>query len=182
MALGIRKTVFGLAASLAVLGALVISAFWLLAWIIDRLLGWGSVLTSPFSQILGAASLLIGTFWVTWAYSYLVFVGKGLPIELFGYALEPTKILVTTGPYAYVRHPAMVGMLFLGLGVALLADSPAGMLLVPVAAVIIAGYLWTFEEKSLQRRFGSDYDEYRSNVPMLIPRLAPYRRQSQLPA
>lgn len=182
MTLGIRKTVFGLAASVVALGVFVIAAFWLVAWLIDRLIGWGSVFNSPVAQILGATSLLIGTFWVTWAYSYLVFVGKGLPIELFGVALEPTKILVATGPYAYVRHPAMIGMLFLGLGVALLANSASGLIMVPAVAVLLAIYLAEIEEKALLRRFGSEYDEYRANVPMLIPRLTPYQHHIQTTA
>jgi protein-S-isoprenylcysteine O-methyltransferase Ste14 len=103
-----------------------------------------------------------------------VFVGKGMPFEVFGYALHPTRTLVTTGPYAYVRNPALIGMLFLLLGVAFLARSLAGIVLVPIVAGFAVVYLAQFEEKALARRFGDEYDEYRRNVPLLIPRLKPY--------
>lgn len=174
MAIGFKKAVFGLVASVIVLAIFVMAGFWLLAVWIDRLLGWGPILGTPLSQVLGAASLLIGVFWVTWSYSYLLFVGQGLPLEWFGVALHPTRVLVTTGPYAYVRNPAVIGLLFLGLGVAFLADSLAGVLLVPLIAALAAVYLVLFEEKALAKRFGDDYEEYRRNVPLLIPRLTPY--------
>lgn len=179
MTLGVRKAVFGLAVHLLAVGVFVLAAFWLLATLIDRLLGWGPVLGEPVAQVLGATALLTGVFWVSWAYSYLIFVGKGLPLEWFGVALHPTRVLVTTGPYAYVRNPALIGLLFLGLGVAFLAQSLAGILLVPLFAVLIAAFLLGIEEKGLAKRFGADYEEYRRNVPLLIPRLKPYIHEVQ---
>lgn len=174
MTIGLKKTVFGLTLSVVAMGVFLLAGFWLLATLIDRALGWDPILGTPLAQVLGAASLLIGLFWVTWSYSYLVFFGEGLPLEWFGFALLPTRMLVTTGPYAYARNPALIGLLFMGLGVAFVAHSLAGVLLAPVIGILAAVYLVVFEEKGLAKRFGDEYQEYRRNVPLLIPRLTPY--------
>jgi len=35
-------------------------------------------------------------------------------------------------------------------------------------------YLPLFEEKDLEKRFGSDYMRYKTNVPRWLPRLTPW--------
>ncbi|MCX6344122.1 MAG: isoprenylcysteine carboxylmethyltransferase family protein [Armatimonadetes bacterium] len=174
MTISAKKSVLGLIVYIAAILLAIPAAFWLIAGAVDRALGWGPILRDPLPQALGATSLLIGVFWMTWSYSYLVFVGKGLPFELFRIALHPTEKLVTAGPYAYVRHPGMIGLLFFLLGVAFVARSLAGILLAPLGALPIVIYLMAFEEKGLKDRFGAEYDEFKRNVPMLIPRLTPY--------
>ncbi|MCL5103453.1 MAG: isoprenylcysteine carboxylmethyltransferase family protein [Armatimonadetes bacterium] len=174
MTVSVKKAIVGLAISVVAFGFLLPLAFWLLATAIDRAFGWNPILSKPISQILTAASALIGMFWISWSYSYLVFVGRGLPQEAFGIALHPTEVLVTTGPYAYTRHPMVIGILFVLLAVTFLEQSIAGLILLPVVAVLILAYELEFEERGLARRFGADYEEYRRNVPMLIPRLEPY--------
>jgi len=139
------------------------------------------VLGLPEEPIQWPANLLLtgvvwtwGLFWILWAYSALVFIGQGSPSEIFGYALEPTKQLVITGPYAYVRNPMVFGLQFIFLGAAFLVNSVAGVALLPVAALISAGYIRFFEEKTLVKRFGIEYEHYREHVPMLIPNVVPY--------
>lgn len=155
------------------------AAFWFGAAALDRVLGLKPVIYRPASQILAAALLLAGVFWISWAYSFLIFVGKGLPLEAFGRALHPTRFLVTTGPYAYTRNPMIFGLLLLLLGVAVIAGSVSGMILVPVLAVLLCLYLIVFEEKGLIQRFGEQYQHYRTNVSILIPRLTPYSPEAQ---
>ncbi len=174
MTISAKKTVLGLIIYIAAILLVIPAAFLVIAGALDKTFAWGPILRDPLPQVLGATSLLIGVFWMTWSYSYLVFVGKGLPIELFRIALHPTQILVTTGPYAYVRHPGMIGLLIFLLGVAFVSRSLAGLLLAPIAALLIVIYLMAFEEKGLKERFGAEYDEYKRNVPMLTPRLTPY--------
>jgi protein-S-isoprenylcysteine O-methyltransferase Ste14 len=173
-----HKTKIGAALASVLVGVGLPVVFWFAATSTDRAAGIGPVLSIPASRILAAASILVGLFWVTWSYSYLVFVGKGIPFEAFGWALHPTRILVTTGPYAYTRNPMALGMLFVLLGVAFLARSVTGLVLVPAIAVVFYIYLTEFEEKGLVRRFGNRYVEYRRNVPALIPRLTPYMRRA----
>ncbi len=174
MSVSAKKAAAGLVVTGLFIGAGAPAAFWFVSLLLDRALGFGPAIPVPISLILAAASILVGVFWVTWSYSYLVFVGKGLPLEAFGRALHPTSILVTAGPYAYTRNPMVLGALFVLLGVAFLRRSVAGMAMVPVLAAIAAAYVAAFEEKALIRRFGADYEEYRRKVPMLIPRLTAY--------
>jgi protein-S-isoprenylcysteine O-methyltransferase Ste14 len=171
-----RKAVFGIAFSLVLIGVAAPAAYWYIAQALDRAFGFEHIGDSPALLILAAFSFLVGLFWVSWAYTYLLFVGKGLPLEVFGTALHPTRVLVTTGPYAYTRNPSIIGMLFLLLGVALLERSISGLVMLPVVVAIIIPYLIIFEERALGARFGDEYAHYRSSVPLLIPRFIPYAR------
>lgn len=149
--------------------------YYLFTHLIDRLVGLSPVrIVQPVFWILAGLSWSLGLFWILWAYSYLIFVGSGSPFEAFGVALEPTKRLVTAGPYAYVRNPMVFGLLFIFLGEAFFGNSIMGFVLLPITAGLIALYIKLFEEKALVRRFGVAFDHYRDHVPMIIPRIAPY--------
>lgn len=174
MKLSTRKAAFGIAITFLMAGIAAPVAYWFLTIAVDNAFNLKPVLDAPYSLILAGAMILIGAFWLTWAYSYLHFVGEGMPLEVFGRPFHPTRTLVTTGPYAYSRNPMVLGLLFLLLGVALLRGSISGLIMVPIIGVIIALYIKTFEEKELVRRFGSNYEKYRRNVPMIIPRMSSY--------
>jgi hypothetical protein len=89
------------------------------------------------------------------------------PIELFG-----SHRLVTTGVYAWVRHPMLVGGL-----VFLLTSGPSLNNIVYTAMyatyMLIGGY---YEERRLVRIFGEDYLRYRARVGAFVPR---FRRRSR---
>lgn len=95
--------------------------------------------------------------------------GRGTPLPL-----DPTRHLVTTGPYAWVRNPMAVGGLTQSLGVALWCGSP--LLMIYTACGVIA---WEMirpaEERELRQQFGVSYERYRDQVPRWVPRLRPYR-------
>lgn len=169
MTVSIHKKVAGTAGSLVLIaiGAVV---YWFVTIGIDRAAGWSRIVFQPWASILAATCFLIGVFWILWSYSYLLYVGKGLPLEVFGRPLHPTSTLVTTGPYAYVRNPMVLGLLFVLLGIAFLRGSLSAFLLLPAVAVVAWLYLAIFEEKELVTRFGDDYIDYRRRVPLLIPR------------
>ena len=174
MSVSTRKAIFGIVLSLILVGVAVPVVYWFIAAALDKTFGFSHLGDSPILLILAAFSFLIGVFWVSWAYTYLLFVGKGLPVEAFGTAWHPTKVLVTTGPYAYTRNPSVIGLLFLLLGIALLQRSISGFVMLPVIVALIIPYLIIFEEKALLARFGNDYAQYRSNVPLLFPRFSAY--------
>lgn len=119
---------------------------------------------------LSAFSAAVGLFWVLWASSYLHSIGRGSAVAVRILGLRPTEQLVTSGPYAYTRHPTLLGILFLLLGVALLTRSVSALVLLPIAALIGLEYARRREEPVLRERFGGDYRQYRRTVPALIPR------------
>ncbi len=82
----------------------------------------------------------------------------------------PDQVLVATGPYRLLRHPAYTGALLTVAGCLLCcADLPAlGLLALPLSAY---GWRITLEERALQRRFGPSYLEYVSRRKRLIPYL-----------
>jgi len=76
--------------------------------------------------------------------------------------------LITSGPYAIVRHPIYTGLLLAFVGSALARAEWRGIL-----AVVIAGWaLWRklrFEERWLREQFGESYQAYSQRVATLVP-------------
>jgi protein-S-isoprenylcysteine O-methyltransferase Ste14 len=174
MEISARKKVWGTAASL-VLGIIVVPGlFWLICAAIDDVLNLHRVVFQPWSAVVTAACVLVGVFWILWSWSYLLYVGKGLPLEVFGRPLHPTKILVMTGPYSYTRNPMVLGLLFILLAVAFFRGTYSGFVGVVVVGLAFWIYLLVFEEQGLIQRFGADYDKYRRGVPLLFPKLSAY--------
>ena len=78
--------------------------------------------------------------------------------------LKPAISLVTSGPYRFSRNPLYVAITFLYLGFTLLLNSWWGVaLLAPVLAILHFGVVRR-EERYLERKFGEEYDSYRSRV------------------
>jgi protein-S-isoprenylcysteine O-methyltransferase Ste14 len=80
--------------------------------------------------------------------------------------------LVVRGPYRHVRNPMITGVLCILLGEA--AATASGWLLgwfaIFLTFQLIAIRFW--EEPHLVKRFGSEYVDYRRNVPRWIPRIS----------
>ena len=149
-----------------------VAYYFAVRWL-DGALGLPTLMSAQIGALFAALSFFAGLFWASWAYSHLHFVGGGSPVEAFGMALEPTKRLVTTGPYAYTRNPMLIGFLFLLLAGALYADSISGVALIPILALVAMLYIRRFEEPALVRRLGKRYEDYREAVPALIPSIRP---------
>jgi protein-S-isoprenylcysteine O-methyltransferase Ste14 len=84
--------------------------------------------------------------------------------------LKHGQELVSTGPYALVRHPIYTGLLVALAGSALYDGRWRALL--GLASFAIGFWLKArSEEHLLEREFGEDYRSYRARTPMLIPRL-----------
>jgi len=81
------------------------------------------------------------------------------------FQLEQPESLVTTGPYAFSRHPMYAGWWLIHLGVGLLRGSAWVVATVPVAVLIEHFGGSVVEERELRRRFGADYTRYAERVP-----------------
>ncbi len=82
---------------------------------------------------------------------------------------RPEKV-ISTGIYSKVRHPQYFGAILSHLGISFLLSSFYSLLSTPFIIIIIYLMSWK-EEKELVREFGKEYEDYKDNVPMLIPRL-----------
>ena len=80
---------------------------------------------------------------------------------------EPDGLLIS-GIHRHVRHPLYLGTLLFIWGL---------FLLIPVMSLLIMNVIVTLytlfgirlEEKKLVKEFGAEYENYRKNVPMLLP-------------
>jgi len=88
---------------------------------------------------------------------------------------DPPRTLVIEGPYRFVRNPMISGVLFILLGEAIaLRSLPHFWWMLTFLALNLI-LIPLVEEPQLRRRFGAAYDEYRRNVPALLPRAYPWR-------
>ena len=94
------------------------------------------------------------------------------------FQLEQPSSLVTTGPYAFSRHPMYVGWWLIHLGVGVLRGSVWAAATVPVAVLLEHFGGSVAEERALRRRFGAEYERYAERVPRYGGRLRRGHRAS----
>jgi len=108
----------------------------------------------------GAVLCVIGLAFAIWA---RVTLGRhwGMPMTL-----RDTPALVTSGPYAYVRHPIYTGLATMMIGTTLVY--PLGMLwcLVMIPYMIFGARR---EERDMERLFPDVWPEYKQRSKMLVP-------------
>lgn len=84
--------------------------------------------------------------------------------------VTPTQHLVVSGFYRFVRNPMYVGLVLAVTGQALLFGSPGLLLYAATLWIVIATIVHWYEEPTLVRQFGSEYEAYRRNVRAWLPR------------
>ncbi|KAL4401011.1 farnesyl cysteine-carboxyl methyltransferase [Malassezia pachydermatis] len=91
----------------------------------------------------------------------------------FSHALALTKredhVLVTTGVYAYARHPSYAGFFWWAIGTQVLLANPLGLLLFAYALTRFFTRRIRVEEQTLRAFFGSAYTAYAARVPSGVP-------------
>lgn len=103
------------------------------------------------------------------------FIGVGFLLISLGwkalYQGQRRHRLVTTGIYAYVRHPQYVGFILVMFGFLLQWPTLLTLTMFPVL-VFMYGRLARSEERDALAEFGSSYERYRRDVPGFVPRLS----------
>jgi len=91
------------------------------------------------------------------------------PSSGFGVRLHAKHRLVTTGPYAHVRHPMYVGVISTAIGSLLLYRTwtSLGFAIIMFGLAVRARR----EEGVLAQEFGNEWKAYASQVPPWLPRL-----------
>ncbi len=132
-------------------------------WLITH---WEIPESSPPLRIaLGVAFIVIGLIPPVHAFIEFARAG-GTPMPA-----APPDRLVVTGFNRFVRNPMYVGLLVVILGQALLFDSLWLVVYAAVGWIATASFVHWYEEPTLLRSFGAQYQEYRRNVPAWTPRL-----------
>lgn len=119
--------------------------------------------------LLGGLLLAAGATLLLDAFVRFAAQGVGTPAPV-----APTRHLVVTGSYRYLRNPMYVAVLAIIAGQALILLRWE--LAVYGAGVSMAFLLFVlgYEEPTLTRRFGQAYQRYKAAVPGWWPRLRPY--------
>ena len=125
------------------------------------------------SMVAGLLLLVMGVALVQKATADLARYGDGTPAPQ-----APPRRLVSSGSYAWCRHPMFLGYDLAAWGVGLMLASP-GMLLMslPVMLALQLRFLRR-EERHLERRFQQAWRDYQAHVPLLVPR--PFRQRGTL--
>ncbi len=150
------------------------AAFWTLLLLIFPFLlarleeraGIPTVSHSTALTVLGAVLFASGAALGVTSAVFMVRLGRGTPLPA---AAAP--VMVTSGPYRYIRNPMAVGGLAQGLAVAVWFGSPTIMLYVLMGALIWHIGIRPLEEHDLELRFGLPFAEYRRVTKCWIPRL-----------
>jgi protein-S-isoprenylcysteine O-methyltransferase Ste14 len=117
-------------------------------------------------KIVGLVLTSFGLFLIAWCCWLQFTVGQGTT----GFS-EPTKKLVTSGPYGIVRNPMMEGQFLVFAGLGFLLDVSAMFLILPILVLATHGFTVLVEEPNLRSRFGEEWIEYSKKVPRWFPRI-----------
>lgn len=117
---------------------------------------------------LGLMLIIAGICVMVVTVSMFIRIGKGTLAPW-----SPTRKLVTSGPYAYMRNPMITGVLAILLGESCLFHSTRIFVWLVVFLMYHYFYFIISEEPGLVKRFGQEYLEYKKNVPRWLPRRKP---------
>jgi len=114
---------------------------------------------TPLTLMIGSAIAVLGLAIRAWASGHI----------------RKASVLAVSGPYAHTRNPLYLGSLILGIGFTVAAG--VWWLALLFVALFIGIYLpvMRVEAEDMRRIFGEEYETYAQNVPVLIPRITPWK-------
>jgi protein-S-isoprenylcysteine O-methyltransferase Ste14 len=162
--------------SLAVLGSalflvlapgivVVLVPWWISKWNVQE-----SVLRFPFIRPLGVLLILGGLPVLLESFTRFALQGLGTPAPAF-----PTRRLVVRGCYRYVRNPMYLAVVFLIFGEALILGNVGLLAYAMLVWLACHFFVLLYEEPTLRKTFGAEYDAFCANVPRWRPRTNPWR-------
>jgi protein-S-isoprenylcysteine O-methyltransferase Ste14 len=119
----------------------------------------GSVLVRPaatgVAQVAGMIIGGVGALIALWCVFTFAFVGKGTPAPF-----DPPRRLVIRGPYRFVRNPMYIGAALALAGAALFYGSRSIAIYAGLFLVAMHLFVVVYEEPTLRRTFGAEYNAY----------------------
>jgi protein-S-isoprenylcysteine O-methyltransferase Ste14 len=134
--------------------------WWITHWEVEEPLPFWA----PF-RIAGAALVAVGVLALLDSFRRFVVEGLGTPAPV-----APTEELVVGGLYRYVRNPMYVAVAATIFGQALLLGQLVLFAYGAVFVAVVAAFVRWYEEPTLARTHGEQYEAYRRSVPAWIPR------------
>lgn len=137
---------------------------WITGWRMSPpLLGWSGM------RWLGIALIGAGAVALVDAFARFVRQGRGTPAPVL-----PTETLVISGPYRHVRNPMYIAVVAVIVGQALLLGTPRLLGYALLVGLAFQLFVLTYEEPTLRRQFGAQYDRYCQGVRRWWPRITPW--------
>lgn len=137
---------------------------WLLSrWTLrEPLLGWAGF------RWVGLAMVLMGLPVLLESFFRFAWVGRGTPAPPY-----PTERLVVSGFYRYVRNPMYIAVVSIVVGQGLLFGNTTILIYGACAAAFFHLFVLLYEEPTLRRRHGAQYEAYCRAVRRWLP--TPFR-------
>jgi protein-S-isoprenylcysteine O-methyltransferase Ste14 len=138
-------------------------------WLLPHWLGFHVAAASEASwRWLGAAPSVVGfavALRCVWDFGW---TGRGTPAPI-----APPRRLVVVGMYRYVRNPMYLGFAAGWIGLWVVFGHTRVALAAAVAAAALGVHLFVifYEEPTLRKKFGAEYEEYCRNVRRWWPRV-----------
>ena len=130
------------------------------------LTGWRSAhAVAPPVAAAGVALVAVGAGALLHAFARFVAEGLGTPAPV-----APTQQLVVGGLYRYVRNPMYLAVAATIVGQAMILGRPGLLVYALAFGVAVGAFVHLYEEPTLARRYGEQYEAYRRAVPGWWPR------------
>jgi len=117
-------------------------------------------------RVAGLVLLILGGAVLVQAFARFVTEGHGTPAPV-----APTERLVVGGLYRYVRNPMYLAVVAAIIGQGLALGQPVLLGYAAAVWVTVATFVRWYEEPTLARQFGEQYQAYRRAVPAWRPRI-----------
>jgi len=139
--------------------------FWISRWRLQPpWLGFAAIRVAGALLILAGLAVLLESFW------RFAVKGLGTPAPVV-----PTRRLVVTGLYRYVRNPMYLAVAAIIAGQALLFGEARLLGYGAFVWCMFHLFVLVYEEPTLAAAYPAEYEDFRANVPRWIPRLRPWR-------
>jgi protein-S-isoprenylcysteine O-methyltransferase Ste14 len=138
-----------------------------------RVLSWSGVTAPPAlatPQIAAMAITAMGAGLALWCVATFAVVGRGTPAPF-----DPPRRLVIRGPYRYVRNPMYIGAALALAGAALFYESRPLVAYLGLFLVVAHLFVVWYEEPTLRRMFGDEYEAYFRQVRRWWPRTSAFQ-------
>lgn len=120
-------------------------------------------------RVIGGLMMAAGTVILLEAFSRFALRGIGTPAPIY-----PTRRLVVSGSYRYVRNPMYVAVVAIILGQGLLFGDIRILVYGLCAWCVAHLFVLAYEEPTLRRSFPERYAAFTAHVPRWIPRATPW--------